>query len=191
MEKRRGKSSILIWLIILVVGAALFVSYQKKKQQEIESGPLGQMKTPEGAAFVYIRGVNSFKQKSAMGTGGAQDVLLAVTKDDEDWFKKNQDSIYEARRAGLNDFIGYNSTTTVEESVFALHELLSGSPNRDDSTIAGKEISGDRARLTIEQGTAYGGSLTFVMDLKKEGALWKVDGFCGQRAQLEREIAGL
>jgi len=189
-QEPKKKSSCILWIIIGVVLIALFLTYGKHMKQQKTTGMAAQMQTPADAAMLYIKMVRQVKNVSSDNLG-VGNLLQTVSKDDKKWFMDNQSKIYQATRGGLNQFLGYNPGTTVEESFGAILAVIEGSPDREDAQIVSQREEGDRAVLEIEQGTAYGGRLHYTMELKKEGGLWKVDGFCGSRAELERAIAAL
>ena len=177
-------------MIIGVILVALFLSYGKYMRKQKTTGMAAQMQTPADAAMLYIKMVQKVKSLNVddLGVG---DLLKTVTKSDKKWYLDNQSKIYKATRGGFNEFIGYNPGTTVEESYGAILAILGSSPDREDAQIVSQWEEGSRAVLEIEQGTAYGGKLHYTVELKQEGGLWKVDGFCGAREQIERQIAAL
>lgn len=189
-QEPKKKSSCILWIIIGVILIALFLTYGKHMKQQKTTGMAAQMRTPADAAMLYIKMVRQVKNLNPDNLG-VGNLLQTVSKDDKKWFMDNQSKIYQATRGGLNQFLGYNPGSTVEESVGAILAVIEGSPDREDAQIVSQREEGNRAVLEIEQGTAYGGSLHYTMELKKEGGLWKVDGFCGAREALERAIASL
>ena len=189
-EEEKKKSSCIMWIIIGVILIALFLSYGKYMKKQKTTGMAAQMHTPADAAMQYIKMVRQVKNLNVDNLG-VGNLLQTVTKSDKKWFMDNQSKIYKATRGGVNEFIGYQSTTTVEESLGAIMAVIGRSPDREDSQIVSQREEGERAVLEIEQGTAYGGKIHYTMELKLEGGLWKVDGFCGAREDLERDIAGL
>ena len=188
--EKKGKGSCLLWLIIGVVLVVLILSYGKHMHTEKTTGLASHLQTPADAGKYYIKMVRKVKNFNVEDIG-IGDLLQVVTKSDKKWYMDNQSKIYRASRGSFNDFIGYNPGTTVEESLGAMLAILAGSPDREDALIVSQQEGVDRAVLEIEQGTAYGGKLHYTMELKKEGGLWKVDGFCGAREELERQIAAL
>ena len=189
-EEGKKKSGCVMWLIIGVILIVLFLSYGKYMTKQKTTGMAAQMHTPADAAMQYIKMVRQVKNLNVDNLG-VGNLLQTVTKSDKNWFLDNQSKIYKATRGGFNEFIGYKSSTTVEESLGAIMAIVRSSPDREDAQIVSQREEGERAVLEIEQGTAYGGKLHYTMELKMEGGLWKVDGFCGARQELERDIAGL
>ena len=189
-EGKKKKGSCIVWAIILIAFVVGVLKYGEHMKKQKTTGVAAEMQTPEGTVKAYIRFVNKVQQLNPEDVG-INDLLSTVTKDDKKWYFANQERIFEARRGGFNKFIGYSPTSPLEESIGSMMEILDSSPNRDDSLIESAQIDGKIATVKLKQGTAYGTFRNYTVELKKEGSLWKVSGFCGARKQLEREIGGM
>lgn len=188
-EEKKGKGGCLGWVVIgiLLVGVFLFGGKELKKMQE--GGELSdELKTPETTARYYAKMAGIITS----GQLKVNDLLAAVTKDDKKWFLDNQDKIYDSCQGDLNKFIGYNAPSggQVEKAAFAIMHVLSSSPQREDVLLTVTSNDGKKATVEAKQGNAYGTFRNYEMELVKEGKVWKVSGFCGARAEIEKEMAG-
>ena len=188
-EKKKGKGGCIIWLIIgiLLIGLVLYGGKELKKMQEGDP----EMRTPALTAKKYAGMVKSVQAGNI--NPGVKGVLDCCVKDDGKWFFDQTDNIYEVRQADAARSVGYVATGPMERSMAAIINLVAGSPTREDILIDKETYINDKhVILDIKQGTASPGRfMNYKMELKKEGASWKVSGFCGARAQLEKEIAAL
>jgi hypothetical protein len=186
-EEKKGWGGCIVWLIIAAVAVFGFLKFGQQLREQQTTGLAVELKTPGEAVKAFAKRVNKVKALSSNDLG-IDELLNVVTKDDKKWYFDNQSKIYKATRGGFNELIGYQSTSTVEESVGAMMSLLEYCPSREDAIVEKEEIHGNTALVVVNQPTRFG-SRTYEVKLKKEGRLWKVDGFCGGRKAIEAQIA--
>lgn len=173
--QRGGVVGNVLTLILVVVG--VYVIYINLGDERVAKAKQRQA-TPDAALMYYLQQAYGFM------TGDQNvifdDVKLAVTKEDWDWYSANYSKLH-FDAFNLGSAIDPNAAEALARRD-ALRGLLSVGPNRTDTQILSQTTSGNVAVFHLKYlGPIPNRFKESNVELVQENGLWKVKDFAGGR----------
>ncbi|MBN1868486.1 hypothetical protein JW916_14485 [Candidatus Sumerlaeota bacterium] len=181
--------------VVVIAGVwFLFSSPSKTPDAQVQRD---RQADPEKACVYYLETAYKFIHNEV--GGNFDDVERAVTKEDWQWYMNNYDRIFKEGDS-------FNVSGATDPNVMAkvarravLEQVLESGPNRPDNQIVDRRIGDNNAVLTVRVPLDVTGMIdagievpeedTYVdreVEVIKEGKFWKVRGFAGGRARIDR-----